>query len=242
MKTVVISQPTYLPWIGYFRIMKESDIFVFLDSVQYERQSWQCRNRIKTSQNWMWLTIPIKRNSRFLAIKDVEIDNSSSWARKHWKSIETCYGKAPYFDAYSDFFKGVYEKQWKMLSELNISIIKYLATQLGLSPTWLRSSELNVTGKRTDLVLNICKSLDADRYISSVGAEDYMLRDNAEQLFRTANIDLKFLKYISPVYPQLFGDFIPQLSLIDCLFNCGLDSSRIVFDEKLATFHSINDL
>ena len=241
MKTVAISQPTYLPWIGYFRIMKESDIFVFLDSVQYERQSWQCRNKIKTAQNWMWLTIPIKHNSNFLAIKDVEIDNSSLWSLKHWKSIETCYGKSPYFDIYSDFFKGVYEKQWILLSELNISIIKYLAKQLGLSKTFLRSSELNVSGKRTDLVLNICKFLGADRYVSSVGAEDYMLRDNAEQLFKTADIQLDFLKYDSPVYPQLFGDFIPQLSFIDCLFNCGPDSSRIVFDEKLVNFHSISD-
>ena len=91
-------------------------------------------------------------------------------------------------------------------------------------------------------MLNICKLLDADRYVSSVGAEDYMLKDNAEQLFKTANMDLKFLKYVSPVYPQLFGDFMPQLSFIDCLFNCGPDSSRIVFDEKLMTFHSINEL
>jgi hypothetical protein len=238
MKTVVISQPTFLPWIGYFRIMKEADIFVFLDSVQFERQSWQCRNRVKTANGWMWLTVPISHESNFLPIKDVEIDNSSPWTRKHWNSIKTYYGKAEYFGIYSHFFETLYKKHWTFLSELNIYIIKYLANQLGLSSTLVRSSELDVSGKRSDLVLNICKLLSADRYVSSIGAMDYMRADNAAQLFKTANIKVEFLDYASPVYPQLFGDFQPKLSFIDCLFNCGPGSPEIVFDDKLVNFHS----
>ena len=232
MRTVVISQPTYLPWLGYFYIMKEADVFVFLDSVQYARQSWQCRNRIKAPRDWMWLTIPIKHDTMFRAIKDVEIDNSSSWALKHWNSIKACYGRAPYFDAYSGFFKSVYEKQWTMLSDLDIHVIKYLARQLGLSPLFLRSSELNVDGKRSHLVLSICKLLGANRYVSSIGAKEYMAQDHAEELFGNEGIVIEFVDYEHPTYPQLFGDFIPNLSFVDCLFNCGPDSPRIVFGEK----------
>ncbi len=238
MTTVVISQPTYLPWLGYFRIMKEADIFVFLDTVQYERQSWQCRNRIKAPNGPMWLTVPIKHDTLFSAIKDVKIDNCSSWARKHWNSIKACYGRAQWFGAYSDFFKSVYEKQWVLLSELNINIITFLAKQLGLSPTFLRSSELNVSGKRTDLVLNICKLLGADRYVSSIGAKDYMSKDNAEEIFKSEDIAVEFLEYTSPTYPQLFGDFLSELSFVDCLFNCGPDSSKVVLNRELAIFES----
>ena len=237
MKTVVISQPTYLPWLGYFRLMKEADTFVFLDNVQFVRRSWQCRNRIKAPTNWIWLTIPTCHKGVSL-IKDIEIDNTKPWARKHQKALPVCYGKAPYFEAHFPFFKSVYEKTWKTLSDLNISIIKYLASQLGLSPVYVRSSQLNVEGKRTELLLNICKTLNADRYVSSIGAAGYMMEDDAIPLFRKRGIYVNFLEYKHPTYPQLFGDFIPNLSYVDCLFNSGPESPRIVFNKKLTKFHS----
>lgn len=210
--------------------MKEADAYVFLDDVQFVRRSWQCRNRIKSPAEWIWLTVPTYHKG-FCPIKEVEIDNTKPWARQHRNALQTCYGKAPFFEVHFPFFESVYEKKWVMLADLNIYIIKYLASQLGLSPVFVRSSQLNVEGKRTQLLLNICKILNADRYLSSIGAEEYMMEDGAEDLFRNEGIAVEFLEYKHPIYPQLFGDFIPNLSFVDCLFNCGPDSSRIVFGE-----------
>lgn len=211
--------------------MKEADVYVFLDHVQFKRRSWQCRNRIKAPGKWIWLTVPT-RHKGLCSIKDVEIDNSKPWARRHWRALKTCYGKAPYFDVYSSFFKSVYGKKWMMLADLNIHIIKYLASQLGLSSGFMRSSQLNVETKRTQMLLDICKILKADRYVSSVGAEGYMMEDVAGKLFRNEGIAAELLEYKHSIYPQMFGEFIPNLSLLDCLFNCGPDSPKIVFSTR----------
>ena len=237
MKTVVISQPTYLPWLGYFRLMKEADTYVFLDNVQFARRSWQCRNRIKSPTKWIWLTIPTFHKGLSL-IKDVEIDNSKPWARQHRKALQLCYGKAPYFAVHFPFFKSVYKKTWQTLVDLNIKIIEYLASQLQLSPVYIRSSQLNIEGKRTDLLLDICRTLNADRYVSSIGAEEYMMEDDAIPLFRDEGITVDFLEYKHPKYPQLFGAFVPGLSTVDCLFNCGPDSSKIISNQKLTRIYS----
>ena len=231
MRTIVVSQPTYLPWLGYFRIMKEADVFVFLDSVQFERRSWQCRNRIKSVKKWIWQTVPThSKHGTF--IKDVEIDNTKPWQRQHWNALRTCYGKAPYFDLYAPFFRSVYEAKWTKLASLNIYIIKYLLSQLGLSPSFLKSSDLKAKGAKTSLLLDICTMLDADRYVSTIGSKEYMQKDEAEKLFKDRGITLEFFEYKHPVYPQLFGDFVPYLSVVDCLFNCGPKSAEIIFGEE----------
>ena len=228
MKTVVITQPTYLPWLGYFCLMREADVFVFLDNVQFERRSWQCRNRIKSPKRSLWLTVPTKHNGPHL-IKDVKIDNLKPWRRKHWKALNTCYGNSPYFSLYSSFFEEVYRKKWTKLASLNIHIIKYVASKLGLSPVFLRASKLKAEGKRTGLLLNICKTLNADRYLTSPKAEEYMEEDGAFKLFRDEGVLLEFLEYKHPTYPQMFGEFVPHLSIVDCLFNCGPKSPEVVF-------------
>ncbi len=220
--------------------MKEADIFVFLDNVQYERQSWQCRNRIKgPSKQPIWLTIPVNHDCLYEEIRNVKIAGESEWEKKHWNSIRSCYGRAPYFEVYSAFFKSVYEKRWSSLSELNIHLIKYLASQLGLSPIFVNSSQLNPEGKRTRLVLDICQSLNASRYLSSIGAEEYMKADNAKELFEKEKIRVEFLEYNHPRYPQLFGEFIPDLSVVDCLFNCGPNSSKVLFADGSASIHAL---
>lgn len=241
VRTLVISQPTYLPWLGYFRIMKEADAFVFLDSVQFERRSWQTRNRIKTPTKWTWLTVPtIHENTEtHCPIQDIRIDNSKNWQRIHWNAIQTCYGKAPYFKKYSPFFKSTYEKQWETLASLDIHIIRYMASELGMSPIFFRSSELQAEGKRTHLLLNLCRMLDANRYVSSIGAKEYMENDGAKKLFEENGIKVDFVKYDEHRYPQLFGEFVPHLSAIDCLFNCGSNSSKIMLHEKSTEFQSI---
>jgi len=154
MRTVVISQPTYLPWAGYFRIMKEADVYIFLDNVQFEQRSWQSRNRIKSVEKFVWMTIPTHHESQS-RICDVEIDNSKPWKRQHQTAIKTSYGKAPYFGDYYPFLKSVYESRWTELALLNICLIKYFAGKLGLSPIFVRASKLGLEGKRTALLLDI---------------------------------------------------------------------------------------
>ncbi len=238
MRTVVISQPTYLPWAGYFRIMKEADVYVFLDNVQFEQRSWQSRNRIKSVNKFVWLSIPTHHEA-FGKITDVEIDNSQPWQRQHFHAIKSCYGKAPYFNNYSSFLKSVYETKWNELVLLNIYLIKYFAAQLGLSPTFVRASKLGLEGKRTNLLLDICKMFGANRYVSSIGAKNYMQTDGAKSVFEKENIKVEFLEVPTLKYPQLFGEFIPELSIVDLLFNCGLDSSKILFGKNTAVFSGL---
>ena len=239
MRTVVISQPTYLPWTGYFRIMKEADVYVFLDNVQFEKRSWQSRNRIKSAKELGWLTIPTHHSSQS-RISDVEIDNSKQWMRQHFNAIKTSYGKAPYFDDYCSFFKSVFEFRWTNLALLNIYLIEYFANQLGLSPIFVRASKLGLEGKRTNLLLDICKMFGANRYVSSIGAKNYMEADGAKSIFEKAGIMVDFLQVNLPKYPQLFGEFIPELSVVDLILNCGPESSKILFDENTAIISKLD--
>ncbi len=239
MRTLVISQPTYLSWLGYFRIMKEADVYVFLDNVQFEPRSWQCRNRIKSPANSSWLSVPTRHEGLQSRICDIEIDASKPWRRQHCKAIAMSYSRAPCFAHQYSFFSSVYERSWQKLVSLNIHIIQYLASQLGLRPTFVQASKLGLVGKRTNLLLEICKMFGADRYVSSIGAREYMREDGAKEIFENAGIKIEFLQFNHRPYKQLFGDFVPEMSFIDCLFNCGPESSRIVLGEGSAIFQSI---
>ena len=215
--------------------MKEADVFVFLDNVQFEHRSWQCRNRIKFANGIAWLTIPTHHGAKS-KIYDVDIDNTKPWMRQHWNAIKTSYGKAPYFEQYSPFLKATYEREWTKLADLNIYVAKYLAAQLGVSPTFVQASKIGLEGKRTKLLLEICKMFGANRYLSSIGAKDYMEEDGAAEIFEKEGIRVDFLEVNDIVYPQLFGEFIPDLSAIDCLFNCGSDAMKVMSSEKSTTY------
>ena len=238
MRTIVISQPTYLPWLGYFRIMKEADVFVFLDNVQFEKRSWQCRNRIKSVVGDTWLTVPTQHDGRS-RICEVNVDNTKSWMRQHWNAVQTSYGKAPYFKRYSPFLKLVYEREWTRLVDLNIHIARFLAAQLSVSPVFVQASKIGLEGKRTQLLLELCKMFGGERYLSSIGAREYMQEDGAAEAFEKAGIKVQFLEINSMTYPQLFGEFIPGLSAIDCLFNCGPDSLQVICERTKTTYYDL---
>jgi len=182
-------------------------------------------------KKWNWVTVPT-RSKQGTLLKDVEIDNTKPWKRQHWNAIRTCYGKAPYFDLYAPFFKEVYDTEWTHIVPLNVHILKYIASQLGLNPEFLKSSDLEVKGTRTDLLLDICITLGVERYVSTIGSKEYMLQDEAEKLFEEKGIKLQFFEYNHPVYPQRFKGFIPNLSVVDCLFNCGPQSREIILGEQ----------
>lgn len=222
MRAVVL-QPTYLPWMGYLGMIDSADTFVFYDDVQFSVQSWQQRNKIKTSQGWIWLTVPVIRQygSR---INDTKINNSTNWKRKHWKSIMQNYSKAPFFNNYSLVFQEFYENEWEYLANLNMTLIRRITEILGLRTEFIVSSELNVKGTKTERLMNILKKIGASEYISGPGAKDYIDINS----FRENDVKLYWYEYQHPVYPQIGEDFVPYLSVIDLLFNTGDEAIKYI--------------
>ena len=223
---VAIHQPNYLPWLGFFHKMHKSDVFVLLDDIQYTKGYVCNRNKIKTRQGWIWLTVPVLTKGKLnQQIKDTKINNRVHWGKKHWKSISSNYEKAEFFFKYSPFFKDLYWKEWDLLSDLNENIITYITKQLGINTEIVRASELEgVKGNKSDLLISICKAVGADTYLSGAYAAIYM----EEKKFKENNLKLIYQKFKHPTYTQLWGKFIPQMSAIDLLFNEGPKSLEIL--------------
>ena len=221
---VSIHQPQYLPWLGYFDKIQRSDIFVFLDDVQFKKNEWQNRNKIKTSEGWQWLSIPVIH--RFTQrISEVEINNTVQWGRKHLNALVTNYSKAPFFDDHIEFFEQTYAREWTHLADINIHVTKYLAKALGLTDRkFVLSSELESREGSTERLVDICRHLGADVYLSGRDGASYLQME----LFEKAGIQVVFQDYQHPRYTQLFGEFEPFLSIVDLLFNCGPDSLSIL--------------
>jgi hypothetical protein len=226
MTTVAIMQPTYIPWLGYFNLIESSDIFVFLDSVQFDKRSWQQRNRIKTPNGELMLTVPVLTKGRFKQkICNVEIDPSQNFAKKHSNSICSNYKKSKYYELYFKEHEDIYNSKINKLSNLNIRLIKWLSLKLRINTQFVLSSQLDVQGTKSELLFNICNILNADNYISPPGSKDYIDENN---LFSKNGIKLSYQNYVHPNYNQLFGEFMPYMSVIDLLFNEGNKSLEII--------------
>jgi len=226
---IAIHQPNYLPWQGYFYKIINCDRFVFLDNVQFTQNSIINRNKIKTSSGEIWLTVPVLTKHSFgQRINDVKINNTVNWRRKHWNAIHQNYNKTPFFDKCAPFLKAIYDNNWEKLVDLNRTLIKFVVISLGIKKEFFSASELGVSGKSTDLLISICKKLDADVYLSGESGKKYM----DEQKFKDAGIRVKYTNFRQPRYTQLYGDFIPNLSIIDLIFNCGESSLQILTEIK----------
>lgn len=234
--TVVILQPAYLPWLGFFDQMYKSNIFVILDDVQYDKHGWRNRNRIKTMQGVQWLTVPVLISGRNKPIiKNVLINNRTSWQKKHLRGIEQNYKKSQFFRDYFYIFEETLSKEWKYLIDLDMEFIYRLNAVLGLNRKIIFASDLNIKADKTERLINICQMLNASKYLTGDAAKEYI--DEAE--FTKNNIKLEFHNYIHPAYKQLYGEFIPFLSVIDMLFNHGDKSLQILTGQKLVP-ESIN--
>ena len=224
IKTVTIIQPLFIPWLGYFDMMARSDVFVILDTVQFSKQSWQQRNRIKTPKGLMWLTIPIKHNfgDQLLNIK---IDYRDVWMKKHLGAFHAHYKKAPHFKEIYVFMEKFYHQKPELISDFTSSLIKGIAKYLGIKTRIIHSKDLPV--KRIDAqsyLIDICQHLGANNYLNGpTGKKLY-----SPEVFRKHGINLTFYEYHHPVYPQLHGDFISHVSIVDLLFNCGPKSRNII--------------
>jgi hypothetical protein len=230
---VVILQPSYLPWLGYFDQMCKSDIFVIYDDVQYDKNSWRNRNRIKTSQGWQWLTVPVLLKGRnFPLNRDVEINNGVDWQSKHLKSIIQNYRQAAFFADFIGSLESVLTREWKFLIELNVELLSLLKKRLGFQTEICMASELTIAkvGK-TERLIEICRRFGADSFLEGDAGKNYI----DESLFSNAGIRLEYHQYQHPVYRQLHGDFIPYLSVVDLLFNHGSESGQILTNRKTIT-------
>lgn len=219
---VAIMQPTYLPWIGYFALMDQVDMFVLLDDVQFEHRSWQHRNRIWSRDSSQWLTVPVsikgRRNQR---IEDALIDSARPWQRKHLGAILQNYSRAPWLPTYRSWLEQIYQHPPRRLCDLNRLLIEELARKLGIRTALCSSSELHANGDRVGRLIHICQEIGAAEYLSSIGSYDYIEADNR---FPEAGIRLFYQHYEHPSYRQIQGDFVSHLSVLDLLLNEGPDS------------------
>ncbi|MCP4448981.1 MAG: WbqC family protein [Myxococcales bacterium] len=225
---IAVMQPTYLPWIGYFDLIDRVDAFVLLDDVEFSRQSWQQRNRIKGAQGLQWLTVPVRCSGRSKqTLSSVEVADTR-FARKHLKSIEQHYRKSACYATYADEIEKILcdSNSHRMLSTLNSSIIYWLASSLGIPTKILRSSELQLSGTRGARVADICSVLGATSYVSPMGAAQYLSEDIGA--FQEHGVDVVFHDYEHPSYTQLYGDFVPFAAAVDLLFNEGTESKEIL--------------
>ena len=221
---IAVHQPQYLPWLGYFDKMNKADVFCYLDNVQYKKNEWQNRNRIKTAQGWQWLTVPVRY--RFpQKINEVEINNTVKWKKKQLQSLVSNYGRTPYFNEYINFFETLFSKEWEMLCELNIFALECLRELLGLvhKPA-VKASSLQLRDDPSDRLIDICKAMKADTYLAGQDGLNYMDLDRFEQ----NGIAVISQEFNHPIYPQLFNEFESHMSVVDLLFNCGPDSMDII--------------
>ncbi len=217
---VAIHQPNFLPWLGYFYKIAKCDVFVFLDSVQYTKNSFINRNKIKTPQLDAWLTVPVSFKFGEL-ISEVRINNDTSWREKHLKTLEMNYKKSKCFEEVFNEIKQIYYlKDWQYLSDFNISLLKAITSYIGLNKSFIKSSTWDIPAQSTELLVQIVKKMNGNTYLSGFGGANYQ----EEDLFTKEGISLEYYNFHHPTYTQLWGEFIPNLSIIDLLFNCGSKS------------------
>ena len=235
MKVVAIHQPEYLPWLGFFKKMMNVELFVFLDDVQFRKKGWQNRNRIRINDGTTLLSIPVHTHS-YPKINEVTIDNEKNWSIRHKKSILYNYARAPYFDEIKDFIESIFEKKFQYLVDLNTEIIKFIMNELEIKSKIVFSSELEISKKGSDRVLDICKAVDADHYITGTFWAESNLR---VEEFKKSNIDIEFQKFQHPIYKQIHGEFIPEMSIIDLLFNEGRKEAKKILQNSISSSHIV---
>lgn len=228
-------QPGYLPWLGFFDQVARSDLFVLYDDLPYARDSWRNRNRIKTAQGALWLTVPVVNEGLSRkTIREVEIREHDNWRERHWQAIERSYRRAPHFGAHADFFARLYVRPWRFLVELDLEIISYLLGTLGIATKVVLSSEEGLerdflasrggVTEPTERIGFLCQRLGANRFLEGALGRTILEPDR----LAAQGITLEFHDYTHPRYRQLFGPFIPYLSVIDLLMNHGEESLAIL--------------
>lgn len=224
---LVILQPSYFPWLGYFDQLYKSDLFVVYDDVQFDKHGWRNRNRIKTPQGPQWITVPVLTHGQGQpSNREVRIKGQDPWARKHLQALRTNYARAAAFDWVYPRLEALLAAEWELLWELDLAGLRLACELLGLKREIRLSSALGIGGGQTERLVAICRAVGADRYLTGNAAADYL----EEEAFRRAGIALEYHDYRHPRYPQLHGEFVSHLSILDLLMNHGPRSLEILVD------------
>jgi hypothetical protein len=223
-KTVAILQSNYVPWKGYFDVMRRVDEFVLYDDVQYTRRDWRNRNRFKSPTGVRWLTIPVQVKGRYLQRIDETFVSDLDWAEQHWQTLKSWYGKAPFFKRYEGELEGLYRgTRERGLSAINRRFLEGLRDLLGIQTPLTVSSDYATSGQKTERLLGICKATGATNYLSGPAAREYL----DEDCFRAAGVQVQWMSYKGyPEYPQLNGPFEHGVSVLDLLLNVGEEAPR----------------
>lgn len=227
----VVLQPSYIPWRGYFHQIQKADVFVFYDDVQYDRGGWRNRNRVKTANGPVWLTIPVAKKGSVetgAPINSIRIDWKRPWTKSHWTTIRQAYAKAPYFKTYSALLEDIYGRQPELLVDFTIETTIEIAGLLGLGDRrFVRSSQLTASGAKTDRLVSILQQVGATHYVSGPSARDYL----EEGKLADAGISLEYMEYAYEPYRQLHPPFDPQVSVVDLLMMAGPEAPRYIWGD-----------
>jgi hypothetical protein len=220
-------QPAYLPWLALFHKIALADVFVSYDQAQYQTENWINRNRVRRreSATGILLTVPVRGADHLQKrICDIEIDNEKPWRRKHWNTIRACYGRAPHFARYSGFLEDVYRRDWARIADLDKHMLRWFLEVLGIRVEVVRGSSLQTEGRGSDRVLDLCRIMGADAFLFGRLGRDYAKVAD----FTALGVRVEFQDYRHPTYDQPSSPFIPHLSVLDLLFNCGASSLDIL--------------
>jgi hypothetical protein len=222
---LVVLQPGYLPWLGYFDLLQKADVFVHYDDVPFDKHGWRNRNRMKGPKGAVWLTVPVLHSGRAgQSILDVEIDDRRDWRHKHLSTVAQSYARAPFIDAVLPRLRDILEQPWPRLVNLDLALIDWLAAEIGIATPRHRASELDIGGDRNERLINLCHHFGTTRYISGNAAQDYL--DKAR--FAAAGIEVVWHNYAHPTYAQQHGEFVPNLSVLDLILNVGGESLAVL--------------
>ncbi|WP_371194142.1 WbqC family protein [Glaciecola sp. SC05] len=217
-------QPTYLPWAGYFNLIASVDTFVFLDDVQFDRRSWQSRNRIFDGGKVAWLSCPVKKAPRETLIQDLSLSDDVNWQQVHAKKIQLNYANAPFFSEMESILHALVNLHSCSLSNVNQTLIREICQRLEIHTNFVNASELKLPGQRSEHLLNICKYLSCEQYLSPQGSKDYLLQDGT---FSHSGVELAFQSYEPQPYSQKHSnEFVSHLSIIDVIANIGLNQTK----------------
>ncbi|MFZ4289092.1 WbqC family protein [Variovorax sp. HJSM1_2] len=223
MKKIAILQSNYVPWKGYFDLIASVDEFVLFDDMQYTRRDWRNRNQIKTPQGAQWLTVPVEVKGRYNQRINETVTDGGHWSALHWKALEQNYRRAPHFDEIAAWLAPLYQasNESELLSVVNRRFLEAICSFLEIKTLISSSSDYELSDEKTERLANICVQAGAEEYISGPAARDYI----DESVFTDKGITLRWFDYLGyKVYPQLWGDFVHGVSILDLLFNCGRNS------------------
>ena len=228
---VSINQPAYLPWLGYFDRIARSDLHIVLDHVQFEKNSFTNRNRVRTSAGWCWLTLPVKTKGRFgnLPIRDLELADQR-WRTKHWATLRQSYSRTEFFDQFAEELQNIFQRDWHRFTPLVRELTRMQLRWFDISTPIAFSSEMCVGGTKTELILELCRAVGADHYLSGPLGRSYLQEDQ----LAAAGIVVSYHDYEHPQYHQLQGGFEPYMAAVDLLFNCGFEGRQLLAQTESA--------